>query len=223
MKLDEALSSFSFVRALSTEARALLSEHAEIQMIAPRTVIVRQGDEVGGAVLVASGTVRVYYLDAEGRQGTLYWVSPGEACILALNSLFSELPYPAWAESDDLPTRFVLIPSAIYQELFVSEASLRRFTFDMLSCRLLELMTLVEESATRGLESRVASLLLRKGGADGLIRTSQERLAQHLGTAREVMTRMLRRLRSQAIIETKRGSIQIVDPEALARIARPPD
>ncbi len=199
----------------------MLVQHTRFKVIAPRTSIVRQGDEVAGAVLVDSGSIRVYYLDTQGREGTLYWVAAGEACILALNAMFAELPYPAWAESDDLPTRYAVIPSRVYRELFQHEPSIQRFTFDILSRRVHEMMRLVEQSATKSLEQRIAALILETCTDKGVLQTTQERLAHHVGTAREVIVRILRNFRAQDLIETRRGMIQVLDREALARVAQP--
>ncbi len=65
-------------------------------------------------------------------EGTLYWVEPGQTCILALNSTFSRLAYPAWVESDG-PTRFAIVPGQTYRELFAADPAVQRFTFETLS------------------------------------------------------------------------------------------
>ena len=219
MASDDDFSRYPFVRALSDPAQRRLLEHARVRTVAPRTPLVRRGDAVSGALLVSFGAIRVYYLHPQGRQGTLYWVEPGDACILAMNCIFGEQPYPAWAETDDPPTRLAELPAELLRALYPDEPGLQRFAFDTLSKRVFELMMLLEQSATWGLEQRAAALLLRLADPSGTISTSQERLADHLGTAREVVARILRGMRAEGLVETGRGQVRIVDARALTDLS----
>jgi CRP/FNR family transcriptional regulator len=97
--------------------------------------------------------LRIYYVSSEGREGTLYWVDPGQSCIIALNCLFARLPYPAWVETDQADTEVAIISGDVYRELYLAEPALQHFTFATLSTRLFELMTLLQETASFGLEN----------------------------------------------------------------------
>ncbi len=211
----EALDRFAFARALSEKARATLARQAVLRMVAPRTPLLRRGVHAGGVFLVTHGAIRVYYLNANGRQGTLYWVDAKEACFLSLDCAFKRLPYPAWAESDDRPTQFVTIPAAVFRELHETERAAQEFTFNALSARVFELMSFVEQSATLALEQKAAQLLLRLADDAGDVQCTQERLAAHLGTAREVLARILRGFRVRGLVETRRGGVRIVALEQL--------
>lgn len=215
----EALSRFGFVRALSEGARARLGAQAVLRMVAPRTPLLSRGAEAGGVFLVTSGLLRVYYVHQSGREGTLYWVEPEEACFLSLDCTFKDVPYPAWAQSDDRATQLVVIPAPLFRELHLREPAVQRFAFDALSARVFELMHLAEQSATVGLEPRTAALLLRLADAEGIVDGSQDRLAKHLGTAREVVFRILRGFRSRGLVETRRGVVIVRDREGLREIA----
>jgi CRP/FNR family transcriptional regulator len=210
----------AFARALSANAKARLDAEASVRMVGPRTRLLERGDAAGGVFVVTVGALRVYYLHPRGREGTLYWVEPAQACFLSLDCAFTERPYPAWAESDDTPTQFVFIPAPLFRTLHDEEPAMQRFTVDALSGRVHELMNLVEQSATLALEQRAAALLL-KLAEDGCVNTSQDRLANHLGTAREVMARLLRGFRAQGWIETRRGRVLLLAPEALRALAQP--
>jgi CRP-like cAMP-binding protein len=74
------------------------------------------------------------------------------------------LPYPAWVETDQAETEVAIVSGDVYRELYLAEPSLQRFTFATLSTRLFELMTLLQETASFGLEQRVAAFLLRRSG-----------------------------------------------------------
>jgi CRP/FNR family transcriptional regulator len=183
-----------------------------------QTHLVARGDEVAGAYLVEEGALRVYYTSEDGREGTLYWVEPGQSCILALNCTFSRLAYPAWVESDGA-TRFSIVPGDVYRKLFAADPAVQRFTFETLSGRLFELMALIEETASQGLEARVAAFLLRRAKGETRLALTQEQLARHLSTSREVVSRVLRGLSALGLVNTGHGQIVIVNSEGLRRIA----
>jgi CRP/FNR family transcriptional regulator, anaerobic regulatory protein len=180
--------------------------------------LIQRGDPVAGAYLVERGALRVYYITAEGREGTLYWVEPGQSCILALNCAFSRLAYPAFVESEG-ETVFSVIPGPLYRDLFAQEASVQRFTFDALSGRLFELMGLIEEASSLGLEARLAAFLIRRAKDAETLKLTQEQIAGHLGTSREVVSRLLRRLVAAGLIDTGLGWVAIRDPDGLVRLA----
>jgi CRP/FNR family transcriptional regulator len=181
------------------------------------TQLVARGDLVAGAYLVERGALRVYYVSPEGREGTLYWVEPGQSCILALNCMFSRLAYPAWVESEG-PTEFSIVPGDVYRDLFAVEPAVQRFTFEALSGRLFELMALIEETASQGLEARISALLLRRAKGQRRVAVTQEQLARHLTTSREVVSRVLRRLAAQGLIESGQGWVTLLDLDALQRL-----
>ena len=109
MPIAPASSRFPFVAAMTPANRRTLETSLRVISCEAHTHLVARGDEVAGAYLVEEGALRVYYTSEDGREGTLYWVEPGQTCILALNSTFSRLAYPAWVESDG-PTRFAIVP-----------------------------------------------------------------------------------------------------------------
>ena len=219
MKPLEALARFELVRALGADARAEIDAQARVRVVAPGTRLIERGTECGGVFLVTLGAIRVFFVRPNGREGTLYWVDEGQPCFLSLDCAFKQVPYPAWAEADDRPTQFVVIPAALFRRLYENEPAARRFAFDALSERVHELMGLIEQSATLALEQRAAALLLERADDDGTVSTSQERLASHLGTAREVLARILRSFRSEGLVETRRRRVVILEPDALRKLA----
>ncbi len=145
-------------------------------------VVLQQDDDVRGVFLVRRGSLRIYYVTPEGREGTLYWVLPGQSCIHALNCTFSLMPYPAWVEVDRGPTEVSIIPGGLFRRLFDAEPAVQRFALDALCGQLQELISELHRAMTRGLEQRLAGLLLALADGSGVVLMSQERLAQHLGT-----------------------------------------
>ncbi len=217
----ERLANFPFFSQLSPAAQSELCAAGTDVCLPARTKVIERGDEVAGVYLVEAGALRIYYISAEGREGTLYWVDPGQSCILALNCLFSRLAYPAWVETDQTETRVAIISGDVYRKLYLTEPALQKFTFETLTTRLFELMTLMQETASLGLEQRVAAFLLRRCADGQLLEASHEQIAHHLGSSREVVSRVLRNLASRGAVRLSRRSIHIADEGKLRGMVEP--
>lgn len=218
MPMPPTLALFPSLADLSAEGRRGFEASVKRLACSGGTPLVARGDLVTGAYLVEKGALRVYYVSADGREGTLYWVEPGQSCILALNALFSRLAYPAWVEAEG-DTEVTIVPGDVYRRLFASEPAVQAFTFEVLSGRLFELMALIEETASQGLEARVAAFLLRRAKGATEIAVTQEQIARHLATSREVVSRLLRGLVARGLIATTPRRITFLDPRALAHLA----
>ncbi len=216
------LAEFAFQSELSDSGRSRLLAATRHVSLPPHAQVIKRGDEVGGVYLVEGGALRVYYINPDGREGTLYWVDAGQSCVLALNCLFSRLAYPAWVETDQAETRVAIVSGDAYRELYLTEPALQRFTFEALATRLFELMTLMEETASLGLEQRVAAFLLRRSGSNQVMETTHEQVAHHLGSSREVVSRVLRNIARQGAIRLSTRSISIVDAAKLGSLVEPP-
>lgn len=202
---------FPFLAALSHAGAQRLERQLEWREAKPTTQLVCRGDRVGGVFLVLSGSIRVYFVHPGGKEGTLYFVDAGQACFLSVHSVLERQPYDAWAEADTEPVRFAIIPAAIFRSLAKTELALQSYALEVLSLRVSEMMRTVESTAACSLEARLASWVLERTGERDVLRMSQERLARHLGTAREVVVRILRTLRSRGIVSTERGTVRILD------------
>lgn len=218
-KTDALVGAFGFLREMGEEGRERLLAQARRLSAPGGKDLLHPGDVVSGVYLVTSGAIRVYYVDPNGREGTLYWIEPGQSCILALNSLFSEMPYPAWAAAEEQGAELLLAPGEAFRDLFSRERSVQKFLFEQLSKRVYGLMQTLEGSMRLSQEQRLALLLLDLAGEDGVVRLSQEKIARHLGTIREVVSRLLRNLASQGLIALAPRRATILDRRRLEEIA----
>lgn len=205
---------FPFVKDLTMEGLESLRRQVQVVRATAGQTLVRKGDVVAGAYLVLEGSLRIYNLSPEGRETTLYWVEEGESCILALNSVFSSLLYPAWVDVEKDVTLAILPPDT-FQRLFASEPAVQRFTFNSLSGLVFELLSNLEQSMGTTVEARLINFLLRKTDTSLQLRMSQEAIAAHIGTSREVVSRNLRSLKAQGFLKTHRGRVELLDVEGL--------
>jgi len=179
--------------------------------------LLKRGDIVDGAYFVADGAVRVYYVDADGQEGTLYSVTRGESCILAVNALFSGLMYPAWADAGAKGARLVRLEAAVARELVATEPAFTQQMFAQISGRLFGLLRGLEHALRLPLASRLILALLENCDEAGGVRSSHQLLALDLGTSREVVSRLLRALAADGLVQNGYRRIQLLDPAELRR------
>lgn len=211
------LTDISPFQRLSAPSRALLGEaQLSVHPASPKPLI-HKGQATSGAYFVLSGRLRVYSLAPAGTEATLYFIGPGETCVFALNSLFNGLRYPAWVQAVE-ETRLATIPGEIYRRLFAAEAAVRDLTVCTLATLVFRLMNELEEVHAYKLNQRLANLILVQSPQDGVLRATQQQLADHLGTTREVVARLVGELVQAQLIESRRGAIRIVDAGGLANL-----
>lgn len=218
--LSSDLQRFEPFRSLGVNARNLLSEGLVLKHSRRSAAILHKGQPVSGAYVVLEGRLRVFTTSPSGAEATLYFIEPGEACVLALNCLFNDLLYPAWvaAETD---TSVAVIPGHVYRKLFESEPTIQNLTVQALSTLVFRLMTELEQVHSSTHRQRLVHFILLHAAADGTLRMTQQQIARHLGTTREVIARLMRELVNSGCLKTGRGSISVCDIFALRRIIAP--
>ncbi len=178
-----------------------------------------EGHRSSALPLVISGVVRVFKISESGREITLYHIVDGQSCVLTAASILSEGPFPAEAETDS-DTRIALLPAASVTEWISRSPIWQRFIFQLVAQRMAEVITVVEEVAFQRMDRRIANfLMLRKPSDDGAIHITHQAIAAEIGTAREVVTRVLRDLERKNILELSRGHIHITNPTGLEQLS----
>lgn len=218
MKIDKDLTQYNFLLHLSTDSYALLEKYAKIYIADKEQMLIYKGDKVGGVYLIEQGGLKVFNMDAKGKENTLYWVYPGESCLLAMNCVFADIIYPAWVKNGQEKTKIIIIPSEIYKKLYEKETIIRDFSFKILSKRVFDLMTNLEENLAYSLEQKVASFLIRKANIRLEVHCSHQIIATELGSAREVISRILKQFEKKEIIQLTRGCIYILNKQKLTEI-----
>ena len=182
--------------------------------------VIHKGQSVSGAYIVLVGQLRVFTYAPDGSEATLYLLNPGETCVLTLNCLFNDLRYPAWVEASAC-SRVAFIPGDLYRKFFAEETQVRETILSALSTVVFRLMDELEEVHTCNLEQRVARYLLNHASDQGVVVTTQQELANRLGTSREVIARLMQGFKEKRVVTTSRGKIKILDEVALASLVTP--
>jgi CRP/FNR family transcriptional regulator, anaerobic regulatory protein len=210
----------SALDSLPAELResALREAHAVELPVGAR--IFGPGDACAGLPLVISGSVRVQMTGASGNEIVLYRIGPDDMCTLSIGCLMAQRSYAAEAIVEE-PTRGLLLPATLFDRLMDASAAFRRHIMSSYGSRLDSLMLLVEEVAFRRMDRRLAHCLLERSRGSSVEATHQH-LAAELGTAREVVSRVLKELERGQVVRLERGRIEILDRERLQRIAESP-
>lgn len=216
---DDWLSRFPLLAASSESERRLLAEAQALRVPAGVTVF-RPGDTCQNYLMVVQGSVRVQKVSENGREIVLYRVESGQTCVLTTSCLLAGERYPAEGVTEtEVVARALSL--TLFHKLLATSDTFRRFVFASLGERMADLMMLVEAIAFGRLDSRLAQRLLALGGPSGRIGITHQQLAAELGSAREVVSRLLKEFERRGWIALERGEIAVRDPASLSRQANP--
>ena len=208
---------YPMLRELSETDQAELLAAATMMHLPAGTVMFDENQPCRGFPLLLSGSIRVIKAAPNGRELQLYQVVPGESCILTSSCLLGHTRYHARGIAEQT-LEMVLLPAATFQFLIGTQEAFRSYVFHLFSDRLTDLMQLVSAVAFQKLDQRLAHLLANKPSP---IHATHQALADELGSAREIVSRLLKGYAEQGWVKLGREQIEITDKAALKKLAEP--
>lgn len=181
-------------------------------------VLFRPEDPCAGFIALRSGVIRVGLTSSAGREIVLYRVRPGEICLQTFSCLIQTKAYAAEGTAEGA-VEALLIPPGAFDALMREDGAFRGALLASVAARFADFEQVVEALAFSGLETRVASGLLRLADAEGVVRTTHEALAAEIGSAREAVSRQLGLFARQGLVALARGQVSIRHRDALSRLA----
>lgn len=224
MQAHEILSQFDFYR----NAHALLQKdillHSQLAQLDGGVMVYREGEACTRIAFVGEGSIRVFKRHDGGREITLYHVRNAESCILTASCLLTGTRYPATAEVEpEHPVSAVIIAPEVFHRWVHEHLVVRDYIFNMLSLRIADMMSLIEEITFGKMDHRIAHFLLAKFTGEGTflrsIHITHEQIADELGTAREVVSRLLKEFERAGALELGRGRVRMVNEGMLRAFA----
>lgn len=213
---------FPFWKQLSIEEQSLLTSSAARRTIKKGTVIYNGSSDCLGLILVSSGQLRAYILSEEGREITIYRLFDRDTCMFSASCMLQNLQFDITIEAEK-DSELWVIPPAVFKKLIDTSLPVSNFVNQIIAGRFSEVMWLIEQILWKSFDKRLAAFLLEENELENVdsdaIRITHERIANHLGTAREVVTRMLKYFQSEGLVTLRRGSIELLDKERLSEIA----
>ena len=210
------LQSFPPLLQLESNARDILAKSARIVEAPIGTIGYREGGVCGAYVMRLAGQSRVYKMSTSGREILLYRVAAGETCVITTTCLLGHSNYPASTIVEE-PIRDVIIPAASFNQLMIDSAVFRQFVMTNYGVLISDLIVLLDEVAFHSIDARIAKLLLDAGIAT--ISRTHQLIADELGTAREVVSRQLKRFEQKGWVVLGRGHVEIINRIALEKLA----
>jgi len=194
-----------FLDKIDSRHRLYFEERVSIPA---ETEILNENDQCGQVLFLLSGEIEVYKLSENGKVFRLYTILPGESCVLNMSCILSDTRYMAYARALT-DCECIVIPKPAFMEMFNTEESIKAYVFKLISHRLVEITSKVEGIVLKSLEDRLKDFLLQDGHK--IVYITHEQLANHLGTAREVVSRHLKVWEKEGKIELSRGKIHIIN------------
>ena len=196
-----------------------LSGSAVSRRVSKGTVLHNGSMDCTGLLLVKSGQLRAYILSEEGREITLYRLFDRDICLFSASCMMRSIQFEVTIEAEK-DTALWLIPAEVYQSVMQESAPAANFTSEIMASRFSEVMWLMEQILWKSFDKRLAEFLLAESAleGDGRLQITHEQIARHLGTAREVVTRMLRYFQSEGLVKLSRGTVEITDADKLEQL-----
>lgn len=183
------------------------------------TVIHNGSMDCTGLFLIKSGQLRAYILSDEGREITIYRLFEMDMCLFSASCMMHSVQFDVTIEAEK-DTELWIIPVEIYKSIMEASAPVANYTNELMATRFSEVMWLIEQIMWKSLDKRVATFLLEEASIEGSneLKLTHETIANHLGTHREVITRMLRYFQSEGMVKLSRGTVRILDEDKLEAI-----
>jgi len=209
-----------FWSQLTAGERETLKGAAVRRTLKRGTVLHYGKEDCVGLFIVRSGQLRAFILSEEGREITLYRLFEQEICLFSASCMLPDIHFEITIEAEQ-DTNLWVIPTEAYRRVMEESAAVANYTNQLMATRFSEVMWLVDQILFKSVDTRLAALLLEERsiqGGDALVLT-HEKIARHLGTAREVVSRMLKYFQTEGLVVLSRGEIRIQDAEHLRKRA----
>ena len=205
---------------LTADQQERISSISEFRKFNAGTVLHDGSPECMGMLLVKSGQLRAYLLSDEGREVTICRFFEMDICLFSASCVMPNMQFDVFIEAEK-DTEIWVIPACLYQNLMDESLALSNYSHGLVMSHFSEVMWLMEQIMWKSFDKRLASFLLEETVVEGTdtLKLTHEKIANHMGTAREVVTRMLRYFQSEGMVALTRGTVDIVDRKRLLELS----
>lgn len=174
------------------------------------------GNECTGVIIPKTGSLRVYLLSDEGREVTLYRLFPGDFCMLSASCVLKAITFDVFVDAEE-DSECYLVNGKVFSDISERNLYMKNFALEAAVGRFSDVMWVMQQILFMSLDKRLAIFLWDEISASGdvNIKMTHEQIAKYTGSAREVISRMLKYFASEGIIESSRGGIRILDKQKL--------
>ena len=193
-----------------------VAEAADYMKVKKGTHIHDSSADCLGLLLIRSGQLRTYILSEDGREITLNRLFDYDVCLLSASCVMPDMQFNVMIEAEK-DSEFWSIPACLFKNLMDSSVTVSNFANSLMSSHFSELMWLMEQIMWKSFDKRLAAFLLEESRLDNTteLKITHEKIAAHMGTAREVVTRMLRYFQNEGMVKLTRGTVELTDTQKL--------
>lgn len=205
-----------------TKAQQNMLERSAVYREIPKGTLLHHGDlDCLGMILVESGRLRAYIVSEEGKEITIYRLLSRDICLFSASCMMKNIQFEVTVEAETEAT-VRIIPPAAFRGVMEESAAMANYVNELMAGRLSDVVWLMEQVMWKSFDSRLAAFLLEESALEesDVLKITQEKIADHLGTAREVVTRMLRYFQGEGAVKLSRGTVEILDRKKLEATAR---
>lgn len=205
---------------LNEKEQEKLKNCAKEQTFEKGTLVVGEHRECTGILVVTKGQLRVFVLSEEGKEITLFRLLERDFCLFSASCTMNNLTFDIMIEAMEETTVY-RIPPEVYKQMREQSLVISNYTNEVMASRFSDVMWLLDQILNKRLDGRLAALLLEEQSfaQSDVLTVTHEQLGNHLGSPREVITRMLRHFQGEQLIRLSRGKIELLDLEGLAALA----
>lgn len=211
---------FPIWNKLTASQQALIQDSCVLRRATAGSILHNGSLDCLGLLLVQSGQLRAVMLSPEGREITIYRLFEQDICLFSASCVMRSIQFEITIEVEK-DTELWIIPPDVYQTVMEESAAVANYTNEIMSSRFSEVMWLMEQVMWKSFDRRLAGFLVQESLLEGapVLKITHERIANHLGTAREVVTRMLRYFQREGMVRLARGSVELLDEQGLCELA----
>jgi CRP/FNR family transcriptional regulator len=210
---------FPFWDTISEEHRSYICENTRALTYKKGTKA-HDGNECSGVILIKSGTLRVYVLSEEGKEITLYRLHDGDLCMLSASCVLQTITFDVHVDAEENSECYV-IGGAAYSYVSNHNPDIKIFTLETAVSRFSDVMWVMQQIMFMSMDRRLAIFLLDESARLGsdTVNLTHEQIAKYMGSAREVVSRMLKYFASEGFVEVSRKGVKILNKKRLRDLA----
>ena len=211
---------FPIWNKLTADQQKRISDLADLHHSQAGTVLHDGGANCLGMLLVRSGQLRAYMLSEEGREVTICRFFDMDICLFSASCVMPNMQFDIFIEAEK-DSEVYVIPACLFQNLMDESIFVANYARNLITNHFSELMWLMEQIMWKRFDVRLAEFLLEECALEGTysLKITHEKIANHMGTAREVVTRILRYFQNEGMVRLTRGTVDIIDPEKMRALA----
>ncbi|NLK74272.1 MAG: Crp/Fnr family transcriptional regulator [Clostridiales bacterium] len=209
----------SFWKELTREQQKNLEQSILKKNFSKGEIMSGGSENCAGLFLILSGQVRAYIVSESGREITLYRLFDRDVCLFSASCMLKDITFDIYNEVEK-DTEAYLIPTAVVRRLAKEAVAVQSFMNQLMASRFSEVMWILEQALFTSVDKRLASYLLEQINIQqtNAIKVTHEKIANDLGTAREVVTRMLKYFQNEFMVSLSRGVVEVINKDKIEKL-----